>query len=192
MSRINSISGPCIEEVWEKVSKEIGADININSRGIKINKKYDGTDIVLEYYTMDAGSIPITYTRIKSNFKSLNNFKFKICNRNELNSKCNELDIEEYSTENAIIDNELIIKTNEKEIVKKIVKDKNIINVLMKYRNFIFQCNQCDKIDKNQGMFNFEVSFRTLGIIKNGIELKEMYSLICNTINILNEENIII
>ncbi|MGL4730851.1 MAG: hypothetical protein ACRCW0_04620 [Clostridium sp.] len=180
MSKIKSISGPNKEEVWEKLSEDINGKISYSiSNGRKIEAMYNEIPLVFEYYTMMAGKIPISYTRIRAVLKDVEGFRFKITNRSELNTIGEKLDMKEVVELDDSLKERFIIKTNKSEKIKGIITNKDIMEILNSYQRFVLEIRTIEGSLEGEE----ELVFRTLGIIKNIDKLKELYNTICKTLD---------
>lgn len=186
MNRLKSIFGQTVDEVWEKLCKQINGEIV--DRGMwkdkRIEVKYKCWTIILDCYTIMAGETPMTYTRIRAPFINLDDFRFKIYNKNILNS----IGKEEIKTENEDFDNNYIIKTTNVEKMNIILSKEKIFNIILKQKEINLE------IRDDEGKFGVEfpknvdeIYFHTLGIIKDGERLKDLYHLFCELLDSLCE-----
>ncbi|MBU5226173.1 hypothetical protein [Clostridium senegalense] len=184
MNRIKSISGPNKEEVWEWVSDKINGKITVSAnKGRKIEAKYKKWPIVMEYYTMMAGNIPISYTRVRATFTNIDGFKFKITNRNNLNTIGEDLDMKKFTELDKELIEQFIIMTNNVQGIKPILENKYIMDTLSSYNKFVLEIKELDDCGKSLGEYSNEIVFRTSGIIKNGEQLKQLYNTVCKTLD---------
>lgn len=190
MNRLKSIFGPTVDEVWEKLCDQINGEIV--SKGIwkdkRIEGKYKCWTIILDCYTIMAGQTPMTYTRIRVPFINVDDFRFKVYNKNILNTIGKEVDMEEMKTENEEFDNNYIIKTNNIEKMKTIISKEKIFDIIARQKKINLE------IRDDEGKFGVEfpqnideIYFHTLGIIKDGERLKDLYNLFCELLDLLCE-----
>lgn len=190
MNRLKSIFGPTVDEVWEKLCKQINGEII--DTGVFKNKRIEGKykcwTIILDCYTIMAGQTPMTYTRIRAPFINVDDFRFKIYDKNILNTIGREINMEEIKTGNEEFDNNYIIKTTDVKKMGIILSKEKIFDIIAKQKKIHLE------IRDDEGKFGVEfpknmdeIYFQTLGIIRDGERLKDLYNLFCELLDLLCE-----
>ncbi|HKG21047.1 MAG TPA: DUF3137 domain-containing protein, partial [Blastocatellia bacterium] len=81
MRFFKKILGPSQEEVWRRVSSEIGAEFIKGGffKGVnRVEARVKGWDITLDTYTVSTGKSTVTFTRMRAPFVNRDGFSFTI------------------------------------------------------------------------------------------------------------------
>src|SRR5688572_17007490 len=79
MSFLGKIFGPSKNEVWEQLSKEIGADFKENGYWKdKVEVKVKDWIITLDTFVISSGKSTAPYTRLRAPYNNKDGFRFEI------------------------------------------------------------------------------------------------------------------
>lgn len=195
--------GPSQKEIWQKLAKEIQADYVKKGfwEGARVEAHVDKWTIVLDTYTVQAGSAPITYTRMRVPFINLDKFYFKISKRGFFSELGKIFRMKDIEIGHEDFDKAFILKSNNEEKAKQLFENKNIrrliqnqskINLEIKDDEGFFKSHFPEGVD--------ELYFEVSDVIKDIERLKELYELfsevlkeLCNIGSASDEEpNIVI
>ena len=84
MKSLRELLGPCKEEIWSQLSKEIGADYQQGSlfKAGKVILSHRQWEIILDTYTVSTGNSATTYTRMRVPYVNKDGFRFRIYRKN--------------------------------------------------------------------------------------------------------------
>jgi hypothetical protein len=181
------IFGISRKEVWKQLSEEINANYIEGSffKGPRIEYIHNNWTIYLDTYTVSTGKSSITYTRMRAPFINLKEFNFKIYRKgigSNIGKALGMKDIEigyDY-----LFDDEFIIKGNDEVLLRRLLQNYNIRNLIEKQSKIVFE------IKDDEGRFgpNFndnesELYFIVVGVIKDKDRLKNLFELFVKVIN---------
>jgi len=180
------IFGPSKKEVWKQLSKEINANYIEGSflKGSRIEYTYNNWTIYLDTYTVSTGKSSITYTRMRAPFINLKKFHFKVYRRGVVSNIRKALGMQDIEIGYDYFDNEYIIKGNDEILLRRLLQDHNIRNLIERQPKIVFE------IKDNEGKFGpkfndneSELYFVVVGVIKDKEKLKNLFKLFKKVIN---------
>jgi len=186
MSLLKEIFGPSKEEVWKKLSDEIGANFIDGGffRGDKIIARVKEWVITIDTYTVSNGKTNTTFTRIRAPYINKDNFRFKIHRKGLLSGLGKIFAVEDIEIGFSEFDEDFIINGNNTEKVNKLFSNPNI-RELIQFQKGIFL-----EIRDDEGWFGTEfpegvdeLYFQVYGVIKDIDRLKKLYYLFAEILN---------
>ncbi|MDS0524692.1 DUF3137 domain-containing protein [Clostridium sp. SHJSY1] len=172
--------GPSQKEIWQQLAKEIQADYVKKGfwEGYRVEAHVDNWVIVLDTYTVQVGTAPITYTRIRVPFINLDNFYFKISKRGFFNGLGKILGMKDIEIGDENFDEAFTLKSNNEEKAKQLFANENIRRLIQNQSKINLE------IKDDEGFFKSrfpkgvdELYFEIPDVIKEIDRLKDLYEL---------------
>jgi len=180
------IFGKSIKEVWKQLSEEINANYIDGSLfiGPRIEYTHNKWIIYLDTYTVSTGKSSITYTRMRVPFINPNKFLFKIYRKGIVSNIGKALGMQDIEIGYDWFDNEYIIKGNDEILLRRLLQNHQIRNLIEKQSRIVLE------IKDNEGIFGpkfndneSELSFMVVGVIKDKNRLKNLFELFVKVIS---------
>lgn len=174
------------EEIWQQLSKEIGAEYIENGiwKENKVVARVKNWTITLDTYTVSTGTIFSTDTRIRAPFHQTDAFRFKIYRKNLFSKFGRYLGIRGIEVGYPDFERNFVIKGNDESKVRSLFTNEKIRMLIQQQPEILFQ------IKDNHGWFgsNFpkgvaELYFQASGIITELNRLKSLFELFSETLN---------
>lgn len=172
--------GPSQKEIWQKLAEEIQADYVKKGfwDGARVEAHVENWIIVLDTYTVQAGSAPITYTRMRVPFVNIDNFYFKISKRGFFSELGKIFGMKDIEIGHEDFDETFILKSNNEEKARQLFENKNIRRLIQNQSKISLE------IKDDEGFFKShfpegvdELYFEVSDVIKDIERLKELYEL---------------
>jgi hypothetical protein len=177
------------KKVWKQLSEEINANYFEGSLfiGPRIEYKHNNWTIYLDTYTVSTGKSSITYTRMRAPFINLKKFHFKIYRKGIFSNIGKALGMKDIEIGYDWFDNEYIIKGNNEILLRRLLQNHQIRNLIEKQPKIVFE------IKENEGKFGpkfndneSELYFVVIGVIKDKERLKNLFELFIKIIDELD------
>ena len=175
-------------KVWEEISNELGGEFKKGSffKGSGLEFNYKDWIISLDTYTVMANNVPITYTRMRSPFSNREKFYFNIYRENIFSSFGKYFGLKDIIIGDDFFDKKFIIQSNDKDKIKKILKDEKLKELIQSQPKISF------KIKDDEGWFGKyfpegtdELYFECSDIIKEKNQIKSLFELFSLCLDIL-------
>ena len=179
--------GKSRKEVWKQIAKEINA--NYIEEGLfqnpRVELKHNNWIIYLDTYTVSTGKSSITYTRMRAPLVNTKQFNFKIYSKGIGSNigKCLGMQDIEIGYDDWF-DRDFIIKSNDEELLIKLLQNHNIRRLIEKQSKIVFELKDNEgtfgpKYDENESVLYFVV----VGIIKDKERIMDLYDLFKEVLN---------
>jgi hypothetical protein len=179
--------GKSRKEVWKQLAKEIDADF-IKGRlfqSPRVELKHNNWIICLDTYTVSTGKSSITYTRMRAPLINAKQFNFKIYRKgigSNIGKALGMQDIEIGYDD--WFDRDFIIKSNDEELLIKLLQNHNIRRLIEKQTKIVFELKDNEgrfgpKYNENESVLYFVV----VGVIKDKERIIDLYDLFKEVLN---------
>ena len=185
MSLLRRLFGPCKDEIWSQLAREIGA---VHQPGTfwkngKVAAKHDEWTITLDSYTVSTGKSSVTYTRIRAPYVNPDSFRFRIYRKGFFSDLGRMLGMQDVEVGHQPFDEQFIIQgTDEKKLLA--LFDNEHIRKLLELQPAV----DLSVID-DEGWFKAAfpegvdaLHFQVVGVIKDIDRLKLLIDLFAETL----------
>ncbi|KPU44818.1 hypothetical protein OXPF_19040 [Oxobacter pfennigii] len=186
MGILRDVFGPSREEIWTKLSEEIGADY-VNGgfwKGDKVVAKVGDWTIILDTYTVSTGKSSVTYTRMRAPYVNKDGFRFKIYRKGIFSDLGKLFGMQDVEVGYEGFDRDFIIQGTDTEKLKELFANQKI-RELIEYQPGIHL-----EVKDDEGWFGSqfpegvdELCFQVTGVIKEVEVLKMLYFLFAVVLN---------
>ncbi len=147
------ITGKDIDEVWQKVSADMGFNELLLEYSVMIIQQ--SREILLEIDIDPGGGFESGYetTKISSRLQNVTDFKFAIHHQGFIDEIGKFFGMQDVITGNPEFDKEVIVKTNDEEKIKSLFSDENITSVFQDLANFTFHTSPHHVSENAEGTF---------------------------------------
>lgn len=186
MGFLRSLFGPSQDEIWAKLSEELGADFT--KSGFWVGGKVEVTVgewiLTLDTYTVSTGKSSVTYTRMRAPYVNADGFRFKVY-REGLFSKVGKFfGMQDVLAGFPEFDREFVIQGNDEHKLRLLFAHPRIRELIRAQPQIAFE------VRDDEGWFGprfpqdvDELVFTVAGVIKDVQRLKLLFSLFAHTLN---------
>ena len=186
MGILRNVFGPSKDEMWQQLSREIGADFVEGGlwRGSKVQGQVGEWTITLDTYTVSTGKSHVTYTRLRAPFVNKDGFRFTIYRQGFFSELGKYLGMQDIEVGFPEFDRGFIIKGNDEAKVRALFANPRIRQLIQAQPAIHLE------IKDDEGWFGAsfpegvdELYFQVRGVIKDVGQLKALYDLFAETLN---------
>lgn len=190
MSFLKSLFGPSREEMWKKLSDEVGADYVDGGfwKGDKVEIEHGEWTITLDTYTVSNSSgnssSSTTYTRIRAPYVNPDGFRFNIYRKTFFSPLGKMFGMQDVEVGHPAFDEEFIIKGNSETKLKQLFANERIRGLIEAQPHIHFS------VIDDEGWFSTKypegvdcLKFHVVGILKDVEQLKTLYWLFAETLD---------
>ena len=186
MGILRNVFGPSKDEMWQQLSREIGADFVEGWlwRGSKVQGHVGEWTITLDTYTVSTGKSHVTYTRLRAPFVNKDGFRFTIDRQGFFSELGKYLGMQDIEVGFPEFDRDFIIKGNDEAKVRALFANPRIRQLIQAQPAIHLE------IKDDEGWFGAsfpegvdELYFQVRGVIKDVGQLKALYDLFAETLN---------
>lgn len=186
MGILRNVFGPSKDEMWQQLSREIGADFVEGGlwRGSKVQGHVGEWTITLDTYTVSTGKSHVTYTRLRAPFVNKDGFRFTIDRQGFFSELGKYLGMQDIEVGFPEFDRDFIIKGNDEAKVRALFANPRIRQLIQAQPAIHLE------IKDDEGWFGAsfpegvdELYFQVRGVIKDVGQLKALYDLFAETLN---------
>jgi hypothetical protein len=186
MGMLRQLFGPSRDEVWQKLSHEIGGDFNDGGfwKGSKLQIEHGEWTITLDTYTVSTGKSSTTYTRIRAPYINRDNFRFTIYRKSIFSGIGKMLGMQDVEIGDSQFDEDFIIKGNNEHQLRYLFANDKIRRSISTQPHIHLQ------VKDDEGYFGSkfpqgvdELYFQTVGVIKDTQRLKQLFELFAEVLN---------
>ncbi len=175
------------KSAWEELSEKLGGTYTKATflKTEKVEFDYHNTKIVLDSYLVMAGNAPITYTRIRSVFKNPTQLKFKLYKEGFFSQIGKLLGMQDILVNDEELDNLYIIKGNDEMVIRKLLLDYRLKQLLLSDKPVALEINNKDRslVAKDESV----VLFQATGLIKNIDQLEHIIQIFWQLYDVMIE-----
>ncbi len=186
MGILRQLFGPSRDEVWQKLSHEIGGDFDDGGfwKGSKLEVKHGEWTITLDTYTVSTGKSSTTYTRIRAPYINKDNFRFTIYRKSIFSGIGKALGMRDVEIGYPQFDDDFIIKGNDENLLRTLFANIKIRELISAQPRIHLQ------VKDDEGYFGSqfprgvdELYFQTVGVIKDTQRLRQLFELFSEVLN---------
>jgi hypothetical protein len=183
---LRELFGPSTDEVWQQLSREIGADYDDGGfwRGGKVEAHVGSWTVTLDTYTVSTGKSSATYTRMRAPYVNADNFRFKIYRKGLFSDVGKLFGMQDVEVGDAELDRDFVIQGNDEQKLALLFRDPRIRDLIMRQPSIGFE------VKDDEGWFGApfpegvdELYFQVHGVIKDVDRLKQLYELFAATLH---------
>lgn len=186
MSALRSLFGPSRQEIWKKLSTEIGAQY-VEGRlwkGDKVQASHGEWTVTLDSYTVSTGHAVIVYTRMRAPYANPGGFRFSVYRRGFFSDIAKRFGMQDIEVEDQPFDQDFILRGTDESKVRELFSNKRIRELIALQPDIHFE------VKDDEGWFSTrfpegvdELSFHVTGVIKDVERLKLLYELFSETLD---------
>ncbi len=186
MGILRQLFGPSRDEVWQKLSHEVGGDFDDGGfwKGSKLEVKHGEWTITLDTYTVSTGKSSTTYTRIRAPYINKDNFRFTIYRKSIFSGIGKALGMQDVEIGYPQFDDDFIIKGNDENLLRTLFANIKIRELIFAQPRIHFQ------VKDDEGYFGSqfprgvdELYFQAVGVIKDTQRLRQLFELFSEVLN---------
>ena len=186
MGLLRQLFGPSQDEVWGKLSSEMGGEFIDGGfwKGDKVIARVKDWIVTMDTYTVSTGKSSTTYTRIRAPYVNKDNFRFTIYRENVFGKIGKLFGMQDIQVGYPEFDKRYIIKGNIDYKVRMLFANPRIRELILFQPNIHFQ------IKDDDGWFGTsfpegvdELYFQVVGVIKDIERLRSLFLLFSETLN---------
>ena len=186
MGILRQLFGPSRDEVWQKLSHEVGGDFDDGGfwKGSKLEVKHGEWTITLDTYTVSTGKSSATYTRIRAPYINKDNFRFTIYRKSIFSGIGKALGMQDVEIGYPQFDDDFIIKGNDENLLRTLFANIKIRELISTQPRIHLQ------VKDDEGYFGSqfprgvdELYFQTVGVIKDTQRLRQLFELFSEVLN---------
>ena len=186
MGILRQLFGPSRDEVWQKLSHEVGGDFDDGGfwKGSKLEVKHGEWTITLDTYTVSTGKSSTTYTRIRAPYINKDNFRFTIYRKSIFSGIGKALGMQDVEIGYPQFDDDFIIKGNDENLLRTLFANIKIRELISAQPRIHLQ------VKDDEGYFGSqfprgvdELYFQTVGVIKDTQRLRQLFELFSEVLN---------
>lgn len=180
--------GPSKEEIWRKLSDELGAPFVEGGwcKADRVEARHGEWAVTLDTYTQSTGKSTIVYTRMRAPYVNPDGFRFTIYRRGPFSSVGKLLGMQDVEIGDEVFDRDFIIKGNDEAKLRHLFSNP-ALRELIRIQPAIHL-----SVKDDEGWFgpkfpeNVDVlTFAVVGVIKDVDRLKAIYDLFAETLDAL-------
>ena len=180
MGILRQLFGPSRDEVWQKLSHEVGGDFDDGGfwKGSKLEVKHGEWTITLDTYTVSTGKSSTTYTRIRAPYINKDNFRFTIYRKSLFSGIGKALGMQDVEIGYPQFDDDFIIKGNDENLLRTLFGSIKIRELICVQPRIHLQ------VKDDEGYFGSqfprgvdELYFQAVGVIKDTQRLRQLFEL---------------
>lgn len=185
MGLLRELFGPSKREIWDELSRKIGAEYHYGFFGRdKVVARAKEWTITLDTFTDSTGKSSVTYTRMRAPFANKDGFRFRIYRAGIFSEIGKLLGMQDISVGVPEFDENFIIKGNNENKVKALFSNPRIRELIELHPRFHLE------VKDDEGWFGEyfpegvdELYFRVPGIIKDIDLLKALFDLFAEVLD---------
>lgn len=187
MGWLRDLLNPRREEVWRRLSEEIGADFVEGGlwRASKVQARVKEWTLTLDTYTLSTGKVAVTCTRLRAPFVNRDGFRFLIYRKSPFSGLGKALGMQDIEVGHALgFDEDFIIKGNDEHKVRRLFANPEIRRLIEEQPEIRLELK--DDEDALRGRYPEgvdELRFTALGVIDDLERLKKLYELFAEVLD---------
>jgi hypothetical protein len=186
MSILRQFFGPSKEEVWQKLSAEIGGTFIAGGfwKGDKVQVAHGEWVVTLDTYVVSTGKSAITYTRLRAPYVNPAKFRFSVSQSNFFTGVAKWLGMQDLEVGHEEFDRDFVIKGNDEGKLRALFDSAKLREMLEVQPPISFTVKDNDGF----GGVSFpddtdELCFTVLGVVKDADRLKKLFELFAETLD---------
>lgn len=186
MSLLRKLFGPSKAEVWQELSRQIGARYLHEDfwRGDSVEARVGPWRITLDTYTVSTGRSTITFTRLRAPYVNRDGFRFNAYRAGLFSELGKAFGMQDVTVGDPEFDNAFIVKSADEAQARALLADEKLRELLLRQPAISLE------VVDDEGFFGpefgenvDELRFHTVGIIKDIERLKALFDLFAETLH---------
>lgn len=183
--------GPSREEVWRRLSTEIGARYVKGGflEGDKVEVTHDDWTIVLDTYAVSTGKTTMVFTRLRAQLLNPNAFRFSVSRAGFFSGLAERLGMHDVQVGHDQFDEDFVIRGSDEDELRRLFANPRLRALIEAQPHVHFKLHDGDSwgLRKLPEQVD-ELEFTMLGIVKDIPRLKQLFDLFAETLETLNGE----
>jgi hypothetical protein len=185
MGAFRGMFGPSRKEVWQQLSREMGARFVEGgfAKPDKVQVTHGEWTVTLDTYAVHTGKTTIVFTRMRAPYVNPDGFRFRVHRRGFFSDIGKALGMQDVEVGQAGFDEDFIIKGTDEGKLRQLFANPKIRDLIDSQKDIDFS------VKDDEGWFGptfpdgvDELSFAVAGIIKDIERLKRLYELFAETL----------
>ena len=185
MGAFRGMFGPSRKEVWQQLSREMGARFVEGgfAKADKVQVTHGEWTVTLDTYAVHTGKTTIVFTRMRAPYVNPDGFRFRVHRRGFFSDIGKALGMQDVEVGQPAFDEDFIIKGTDEGKLRQLFANPKIRDLIDSQKNIEFS------VKDDEGWFGptfpdgvDELSFAVAGIIKDVERLKRLYELFAETL----------
>jgi len=185
MGVLRGMFGPSRQEVWQQLSREMGARFVEGgfAKADKVQVTHGEWTVTLDTYAVHTGKTTIVFTRMRAPYVNPDGFRFRVHRRGFFSDIGKALGMQDVEVGQPAFDEDFIIKGTDEGKLRQLFANPKIRALIDSQKNIDFS------VKDDEGWFGptfpdgvDELSFAVAGIIKDIERLKRLYELFAETL----------
>lgn len=188
MVGLGKLFHPNLPEIWKQLADEVGGRFQAAtwSTGTRVDVEVGGWTITLDTYTVMAGQVPVTMTRMRAPYVNLDGFRFRIYTEGFFSSIRKFFGMQDIVVGFNDLDDRYIIQGNDEQKVKLLFSQQRLRELLLRQKDFDLVVNDNDGLFGTSTPENVDIlSFEKAAQIQDIDELKDLFDIFGETLQIL-------
>lgn len=186
MSILRELFGPSRNEIWEQLSRDIGAEFIEGSfwKGAKVQATHGQWSILLDTYTVSSGKHSTTYTRLRAPYVNPDQFRFTIYRQGFFSDVAKWFGMQDVEVGHMEFDRDFIIKGTDERKLRALFSNRRLRELIATQPQIHLT------VKDNEGYFGpsfpentDELCFHTAGVIRNLPQLKILFEMFSETLD---------
>jgi hypothetical protein len=185
MGAFRGMFGPSRKEVWQQLSREMGARFVEGgfAKADKVQVTHGEWTVTLDTYAVHTGKTTIVFTRMRAPYVNPDGFRFRVHRRGFFSDIGKALGMQDVEVGQPAFDEDFIIKGTDEGKLRQLFANPKIRDLIDSQKDIDFS------VKDDEGWFGptfpegvDELSFAVAGIIKDVERLKRLYELFAETL----------
>ena len=186
MIKLRKLFGPSKQEIWRRLSAEIGANYVQGGfwKGDKVQATHGEWTITLDTYVVSTGEVTIIYTRLRAPYVNPDRFRFTIYRRGLFSDIAKWLGMQDIQVGHSDFDRDFIIKGTDERKLRSLFDNPRLRELITAQPQIHFTVKDDD------GLFGAsfppdtdELCFTVVGVIKDVDRLKQLFDLFAEALD---------
>ena len=186
MGAFRGMFGPSRKEVWQQLSREMGARFVEGgfTKSDKVLVTHGEWTVTLDTYAVSTGKVTIIFTRMRAPYVNPDGFRFRVYRRGVFSDIGKALGMQDVEVGQAGFDEDFIIKGTDEGKLRQLFANPKIRALIDAQKDIDFS------VKDDEGWFGAtfpdgvdELVFQVAGVIKDIDRLKLLYELFAETLD---------
>jgi len=175
-----ALFGPSKQEIWRQLSNDIGGEYREGGwlRGDGVRAAHAQWIVTLDTFTVVAGKVPVTFTRMRAPFVNPSGFRFSISRSSVFTPIGTWLGLQDIEIGFEPFDHDFVIKASDPALVRELFADPGVRTLVAAQRSLHLS------VKDDEGWFGAhfpdgvdELYFAVAGVITDRDRLKQLFEL---------------
>ena len=186
MGLARRLFGPSREEMWRKLSDEVGGRYVDGGfwKGDKVEITHEDWTLTLDSYAVSTGKTTIVYTRMRAPFVNPSEFRFLVYRKSIFSGMGKFFGMQDIEVGHSPFDEDFIVQATDEDKIRLLLQAPKLRELMTAQKEINFG------VKDDEGWFGSkfpdgvdELHFVRTGIIKDVDRLKQLYELFAETLD---------